>query len=388
MTRKQNKESDVTTHNKFKQASLFSAGALALAIAGASQAYEIQAGDTTANIYGYAKLDLIYDVDVELGNTVNRNNILLDDQAAPEGHTTLHAYQSRLGFTTATPAGGSELKTTIEGDFFGGGGGSFRLRHAFGEWNGLLAGQTWTNFGGFLGMNPTIDFTPQPGLGNAGRQAQLRYTVDGFSVALEDPDSLGGAPMATGAKTTLPDLTARYQNGVDGFNYAASAVLRRLEYDTTGTTDMKDSTFGWGLALEASARLAEGVTLRGSLTHGDGIGGYLEGNPAAPAYFDPNTGDLETIRATGGTLGITAAAGPGDITLGYGVARASLSDAQAAGAVAADDNKQFEAIHLNYLWSPIRNVTYGIEAGYHTREVVDGRDGDALRLQGMVQYNF
>ncbi len=379
----------MNNQKKFRLIGLCSVSALVLAIQGTAQAYSLEVGDTAADIYGYAKLDLIYDVDADLGNSVNRNAILLDDQAGPEGHTTLHAYQSRLGFTTSTPAGGSDLKTMIEGDFFGGGGGSFRLRHAYGEWNGLLGGQTWSNFGGFLGMNPTIDFTPQPGLGNAGRQAQLRYTVEGFSVSLEDPENLGGSPLADATKSQLPDLTLRYQGGVDGFNYGASAVLRRLQYDTTGTTDSgKDSAFGWGLALEASAQVAEGVTLRGSLTHGDGIGGYLEGTPAAPAYLDPATGELETISATGGTLGITAAAGPGKVTLGYGVARADLDEAVAAGAVADSANEKFQAVHLNYIWSPIQNVTYGIEAGYHSRQVVDGRDGDALRLQGMVMYSF
>ncbi|MFB9146840.1 hypothetical protein ACFFU2_09945 [Halomonas alkalicola] len=76
------------------------------------------------------------------------------------------------------------------------------------------------------------------------------------------------------------------------------------------------------------------------------------------------------------------------MTLGYGIARADLDDAEAAGAATANSNKQFEAVHLNYIWSPIRNVTYGVEVGYHTREVQDGRDGDAVRVQGMVQYNF
>ncbi|MBH8582017.1 hypothetical protein I7V36_18100, partial [Halomonas pacifica] len=144
-------------------------------------------------------------------------------------------------------------------------------------------------------------------------------------------------PLADATKSQLPDLTLRYQGGIDGVNYGASAVLRHLEYDTTGTTDSgKDSAFGWGLNLEASAQVAEGITLRGSLTHGDGIGGYLEGTPAAPAYRDPASGELETISATGGTLGITAAAGPGNVTLGYGVAQADLDEAVAAGALAGD----------------------------------------------------
>lgn len=388
-------------HKKFRLLNILSISILGLSAQGGVQAYSLDAGDTHANIYGYVKLDVIHDLDADLGNAVNRSKIRLDNQAGPEGYTTLHAFQSRFGFTTATPAGGSELKTRVEGDFFGGGGGSFRLRHAYGEWNGLLAGQTWTNFGSTLGMTPIIDFAPQPGIGNSGRQAQLRYTRGGLSMALETPEELGGSVAgsfnadngtyntADGQKSQLPDLTLRYQNGYGIFDYAASAVLQHLEYDTTGTSDMSDSAVGWGVALETQARINDNLTLRGSVTHGDGIGGYLERNPSAPAYIDPTTGRLETIRATGGTAGISLAAGDGDINLGYGLAKADLDDASAAGVASIDQaNRELQSLYLNYIWSPVRNVTYGVEIGHHRREVQGGDSGEATRLQGMVKYNF
>ncbi len=371
-----------------KTASLFTASALALAVAGAAQAYTIEAGDTTANVYGYAKLDMIYDVDADLGNAVGHGNIRLDGQPGSDGHTTIHAYQSRLGFTTATPAGGSELKTMIEGDFFGANN-NFRLRHAYGEWSGILAGQTWTNFGGFLGMTPTIDFTGQVGQANIGRQAQLRYTVDGFSVALEEPTAIGGA-VAAGedgeSKNSLPHLTLRYQGGVGDFNYAASGVVREVEYYNSAQDSDKSST-GWGLNLEASAAVAEGVTLRGSVTHGDGLGSYMYGSPSGPGYVNAD-GGVSKVRGTGGTAGISVAAGDGNVNLGYGIATVDLDDAVDEGAFAATANEKFESIYLNYIWSPINNVSYGIEAGYHSRKQVDGDTGDAVRLQGMVMYNF
>ncbi|OXS15734.1 hypothetical protein CGX12_07515 [Zobellella denitrificans] len=360
------------------------------ALSATAGAFEWQIGDTRASVYGYAKLDIIHDVDANLGNTVNRGNIRLDGENGPEGHSTLHAYQSRLGVSSLTATEQGEVKAVLEGDFFGNGGGHFRLRHAYGEWNGITAGQTWTNFGGFLGMNPTIDFTPQPGQGNAARQAQLRYSQGGFSAALEDPGSLGGkvnlaAPDSV--KHPLPDLTLRYQGKVGGLDFGTSAVLRQLEYYQSGSNGDRNA-FGWGLNLEAAYRPVPGLVLRGALTHGDGIGGYLEGSPAAPGYVDPLTGKLETIKASGATAGVSLAAGLGDITLGYGVARTDLDDAVAAGALAGDANKKFEAWHLNYIWSPLASVSYGIETSYHRRQVQDGREGDALRLQGMVMYRF
>lgn len=375
----------VRQHNKLKTASVISASALALAVSAASHAFEIQAGDTTANIYGFAKLDLIYDVDDDLGNAVNRNAIRLDGEPGSDGHTTMHANQSRFGIRTSTPSGGSNLNTMIEGDFYGGGGGQFRLRHAYGEWNGILAGQTSTNFGGFLGMTPTIDFNGQPGQANVGRQAQLRYTVDGFSVALEDPSSIGG--NLPNGKSRLPDLTLRYQHSAGDFNMAASGMLRQVEYYDVADDSDRSST-GWGINLEASAKVAPTVTLRGAITHGDGIGGYLYLNPqATPGYIDAD-GSVETYKATGGSAGISVAAGQGNVNLAYGISRVDLDDAVEAGALPETANERFEGVFLNYIWSPIRNVSYGIEAGYHSRKQANGDSGDAVRLQGMVMYTF
>ncbi|WP_111412485.1 DcaP family trimeric outer membrane transporter [Billgrantia lactosivorans] len=374
----------MTFHKNLKKTAIFSASALALAVASAANAFEFEAGDTTVSVYGYAKLDVIYDVDNEIGEkSVARGDIALDGEETSDGHTNLHAAESRIGFSTSTPVSGSTLKTTIEGDFYGGTANApeFRLRHAFGEWNGILAGQTWTNFGSFLAGTPTIDFTGIGGRAVLDRQAQLRYTTGGFSMAIEDPDKLGGSPVNDDAKNQLPDLTARYQGNAGNFSYSVSGLLRRLEYDTVGGSD--DTATGWGMGFDASLAVSDALTLRGGIAHGDGIGGYLHGNPAAPAIVDAD-GNLETIEATGGTVGASLNVGPGAINLAYTLIDPDLDESNAT----ADDNAQFEDVWLNYIWSPGNRISYGIEASWHSREVVDGRDGDAMRLQGMVKYDF
>lgn len=393
----------MTSHASLKCASCLSTGALAMAIAGAAHAVDIELGDTTASLYGFAKLDMIYDVDNELGDLTARPRILIDGQQGSDGHTTLHAYQSRLGFRTATPAGGSRLVTRVEVDWFDNApeGGDLRLRHAYGSWNGVLAGKTWTNFGSRLGKTPTIDLAPQPGQSKIGRKAQLRYSWGQWHLALENPDAddyrdgvaasfhpqRGIYQEAEDTKTGLPDLTLRYQNRAAGVNYSASAMLRQLEVESDDGLPIDDSATGWGLNLAARYRASDRLILRGALTYGDGIGEYLQNNPSAPGYL--SQGEVETITAWGANVGMSLATGPGAINLGYGISQADLDDAREAGVTGvAGANERFEALHLNYVWSPIERVSYGVEAGYHTREVVDGRDGDALRLQGMVKYRF
>ncbi|MBF7053258.1 hypothetical protein IOC61_07955 [Halomonas sp. KAO] len=383
-----------------KHATLLAGGTLALAIASASHAVDFEVGDTTASVYGYAKLDMIYDVDNELGDLAARPRILIDGQEGSDGHTTMHAYQSRLGFKTATPMGGSKLTTMVEVDWFDNApeSGDLRLRHAFGSWNGITAGKTWTNFGSLLGKTPTIDLAPQPGQSKVGRKAQLRYSWANWHIALENPDpedyrdgvaanfnpKRGVYIEHKDAKTGLPDLTLRYQNQAAGLHYSAAAMVRQLEVDGEG---MDDTAAGYGLNLAARYPASDTLTLRGALTWGDGIGEYMQNNPSAPGYW--NGSNIETIEAWGANIGMSLTAGPGAINLGYGISQADLDDARDAGIAGVEGaNEQFAAVHLNYIWSPIQHVSYGIEAAYHTREVVDGRDGDALRLQGMVKYSF
>lgn len=388
----------MTAPIRLKHATLLAGSTLALAIASASHAVDFEVGDTKASVYGYAKLDMIYDVDNELGDLAARPRILIDGQEGSDGHTTMHAYESRLGFKTATPMGGSNLTTMVEVDWFNNApeGGDLRLRHAFGSWNGILAGKTWTNFGSLLGKTPTIDLAPQPGQSKVGRKAQLRYSFDNWHIALEnpDPDDYADGVAASNpsakknvlgdAKSALPDLTLRYQNQAAGLHYSAAAMVRQLEVDGEG---MDDTATGYGLNLAARYPATEALTLRGALTWGDGIGEYMQNNPSAPGYWDGDS--IETVEAWGANVGMSLAAGPGAINLGYGISKADLDDAYANGFATGDGaNEQFEAVHLNYIWSPIQRVSYGIEAAYHTREVVDGRDGDAVRLQGMVKYSF
>ncbi|WP_148861080.1 DcaP family trimeric outer membrane transporter [Marinobacter fonticola] len=374
-----------------------SISALALAVASSASALELNVADTKAQLYGYGKLDFIYDVDADLGPLVTHSKIRLDGADGPDGHTNLQAIQSRLGVKTATDTAMGEVKTVIEGDFYGNGGGSFRLRHAYGEWNGLLAGQTWSNFGNFLGTTPTIDFLGQVGQTVIARQTQLRYTTGGLSVALEDPGTLGGsaallpiagnpAPDAT-IENNLPDLTAQYKMTAGAVSLAVSGVARQLSIYNAGNDD-EESTFGYGAGLSAKIALSEGLSIQGSMVYGDGIGGYLYGNPGAPAYYDSASGDVEAVTAYGGTLGLSADMGPGSFNLGYGLAQADWDDAEDAGMDLSSQNEQFSSIYANYIWSPIGGVTYGIEAGLHSRETVSGDDGDAVRIQGMAQYSF
>ncbi len=373
-----------------------SALACVMGALGASQvsAVGFEAGNTKVNIYGFAKLNMIYDVDNRLGTFATLGAIDLDSTDSATGHTQFDASHSRLGVKTETETDLGNITSVIEGDFnTAGGAGPFRLRHAYLQFNGIMAGQNWTNFGSFVGNTPTLDHLSQPGQGAILRQPQLRYTTGGLSVAFEQGGTWRGGVSGSAnpaispvAKEGLPDLTLRYQTALGSAKIGASAVVRQLEYSDQTSND-EESSVGWGVNLEATAPLTDILTVRGSLTTGDGMGGYQYVNPAAPAYVDAS-GDVETIESIGGTLGLSAKAGVGTLNLGYGISTADIDDAVRDGALTADANDTFESIYLNYMWSPVQGIRYGVETGLHSRETQAGEKGDAMRIHAQVMYNF
>lgn len=391
-----------------KATAVGSVSALALAAAGSAHALSTDVGDTELTLQGYAKLDFMYDVNADLGNSVTHNNLKNDDV---EGHTTMHAYQSRIGFGTATPMDmGGDLETYIEGDFYGAGGGELRLRHAYGSWNGILAGQTWSNFNTFVGTPPTLDFTGAPGQPSQSRQAQIRYTVNNFSIAIEDPEgftdydervvNFEGDDDETEtdvATDSLPHLTARYESSAGPVSFSVGGVLRQLEVDDGAapdpTVDADDTATGFGAFGAISSEVAPGTTIRGAITGGEGIGRYNYVNPQGPAYLDDN-GELETITTYGGTVSVTQAIGPGALTVAYAYAHSDMDDAvDDVTAIEGDVAESNESAFVNYIWSPVDRVSYGVEAGWHRQSYQDDLengddDSDGVRLQASVQYSF
>ena len=374
-----------------KNVALGSASALALAAAGTASAVEFQAGNSSVNVYGYAQLDVIYDVDDNLGST-SAQSMTAPNDSDNTGHFAMDATTSRLGVETRTPASmGGDVRTVIEGDFFGG---SLRLRRAFGEWNGILAGQEWSNFVTFIGTSPTLSFTGTVGYPRGARNSQLRYTVDNFSIAIE---SVGQGDFFTGgddgaelglAKRSLPDLTLRYQDTSGPVNFAMGAVIRQLEWDDGD--DNSETALGFGLMGAASMEIVPGTTLRGTISGGPGIGSYLYVQPAGASYTDNTSdNDIEPITAYGGTIGITQALGMGNLTLAYATTIADIDDAvDDANGVDEDANERFQQVYLNYIWSPVDRVMYGVELSWNDRETQAGDSFDAVRLQGSVRYSF
>ena len=188
-------------------------------------------------------------------------------------HVRLHARQSRFRIKSKSDTAVGQVRTLIEGDFEGAGGNelfsnstSFRLRHAWGEWDitpntTIGIGQTWSNFMNLFAYPDTVDFFGPAGASFA-RQGQVRLTYTSgpilFAIAVENPETDSSVqhaghfapanmttvaalasvavnqPASTVVKptTTIPDFTARLQyDAPGGHKFQVSGVLRNLRVD-------------------------------------------------------------------------------------------------------------------------------------------------------------
>jgi hypothetical protein len=271
-----------------------------------------------------------------------------------------------------------------------------------------MMGRYWSNYNSFVGNTSQLEFDGVPG--NAGyqfRTAQVRYTTGPLSVSLEQPSTRIAQEMLiekrdeTGAvlavnepgsgpvKTTMPAVTARFDNSMGGLSYSAAAIVRQIAYDI-GTAD--DSAMGYGAFVAGNLALSDTFSVQGAINVSEGANGYLwrSGNNyyGPDAYIDGN-GDLETISGYGATLGVTMKTGTGSsVNVVYGMAKLDLDDAVADNAIAASDHESNSMAAVNYQWTPVKNVDLGVQYAYHMVDTIGGDDGDASRIHFAAQYNF
>src|SRR5580765_878609 len=143
--------------------------------------------------------------------------------------TNISARASRLNIEFRTPGGKEELRAFFEGDF-NGAGNAFRLRHAYAQYRGFIAGQTWSTFSDPAVEVEDLDFE---GISseNVIRQPLLRYwwspkPSTRLAVAAETPS----VSITGGSGVNLfPDVIARgFFGRAEGEHIQIAGVLRQI----------------------------------------------------------------------------------------------------------------------------------------------------------------
>ncbi|NMT62226.1 DcaP family trimeric outer membrane transporter [Marinobacter orientalis] len=379
--------------NKLRMAVRATAAAAVMGVASQAGAVNLNVGDDIdASLYGYARLNMSYDIDGDRAVSTRAGSFTPANEDVT-GHFGADVQQTRVGFKAKHASG---VAITVEGDFRGSGSGpgSLRMRHAYGEYNGWMMGRNWSNYLSFVGNTPTLDFDSLAGTaGSQDRAEQIRYTTGPMSFSLEDPSAQGildpDQPVLGGdRRVSAPAFTARLQDSADALSYSAAVLASQVTVDD-GTND--DSAIGFAAFGAAKFKLSDMFSVQGAINFTDGANGYLW--RSGSNYYGPSAyveGDsLETITGYGGSLGVSMALGGGrSINLGYGMTTLDLDDAFDAGAVSNTTPETNQNVLLNYMWTPVQNVMLGVEYGYLDQETYGGESTDANRVMFAAQYSF
>lgn len=377
---------------------------------------QTEIGETTLTFSGYVKLDAIHNFDEDAGDLLFPQSVPVDGastgsdaQGSADGQTHFHARETRLALTSEHPmAFGGSAKAHVEVDFFGSPGGEIfqnsnepRVRHAFFDWNGILAGQTWSNFMPLVALPQTLDFHGPAGYVFV-RQSQVRYTMDvtagvNLAFALENPESSiagqVGEPDSFGdidGVDRMPDLSVQLSGTRAGLGYAVSGVVTRPEVDDG---EFDDSTMGYGLMAAVSHTATGGTRVGANLGYVEGANRYIlgtGGSVGAPNNFSnaylTEDGELETFSEVAAMAFVERPLSEQWVTnvvLGH-VNTDTDSQTEAAG---VDQTESF-SVHGNLQYQPSERLMYGAELQWAERTLENANDNNLTRLQLSARYSF
>jgi uncharacterized coiled-coil protein SlyX len=326
-----------------------------------------------------------------------------DDAAGKGPRTNFSANTSRFSFEMRTPTGAGQLRTYIEGDFYGSNFAdqnvNFRLRQAYAQFHGVLAGQTWSTFSDPAASPLDMDFE---GINseNVVRQPQIRYTHQvrddlTVAVAAETP-----AVSITGGQgvNQIPDLVGRtvWKFRETG-QLQAAVVLRQIRGELDAPLTGTGSCFAWGGTLSGIVPIRRsGLSDRFvfQLNFGEGIGRYindLNSLGGQDAAFDPVNGNLYALPAAGIYLDYEHTWKEWTVTRKMNLRSAVIYS------FVAVDNLDFQtgvAYHQtsrltgSLVFSPIERIDVGVEYLYGTRENKDGQKASADQIQVVGIFRF
>ena len=366
---------------------------------------------TTAEIYGFAMLDIGHDFKQINPNWFDTMRVTrlpsVRDEFGRDNNTFASVRQSRLGVRTSTPTVLGDLKTTFEFELFGTGVDegqtTFRLRHAYGEIGKLGAGQTWSPF-----MDPDVFPNSLEYWGPTGmvffRNVQVRWMPligdKSLTIALERPGASGDAGVYANRvelqnikpRFPLPDFSAAYKLTQKWGYVRAAGMLRLIKYDDVleDRFDLSGDATGWGINLSSNLKAGAKDVVRLQLVFGEGIQNYMNDSPIDVGVANNPSNPVTPV--VGKPIPIVAIVAFVDhtwneeltSTVGYSWQDNDNTDAQSP--------SDFRTGHYalgNVLYALAPNVIVGGELQWGRREnFSDGFHSDGFKLQFSFKYNF
>jgi hypothetical protein len=367
--------------------------------------------DLSFQIYGFAQTDLNYDtnrMDPAWDDAFRSSKIpTVEGTFGSDGQTSFSVKQSRFGVQGNVDTGENigPLNFRFEFDLFGtgvdAGQTTFRLRHIYGQWGPILAGQTNTVFMDGDTFPNTIEYWGPTGMVFY-RNVQIRGTwrtgPHTFAVALERPGNdvdagnIRQLDPALGSNIRndeeLPDLTAHWRMTGSWGHVQLAGILRQVGFDTIGTpgNEPEGHETGWGINASGHLNFFMRDKILGSVVYGEGIASYMNdgGMDLAPEQRSATALGPKAVPLLGIMIYLDHYwSDRWSSSIGYSFTQVDNTNFQAPDAYHKGDYAS-----VNLLYTPSSRILIGGELIWGQRTDNDGATGDDFRIQFSVKYSF
>lgn len=347
--------------------------------------------NASVRIGGFIKLLGLYDFDNLGADTGVFNRTIPLDSSEKDGTNQLRflAQGSRLNLDVRRNTDRFPIRTFIEGDFLSDGnelGSSFqfRLRHAVVQFGDFSLGQWWTSFADIKALPEQSGVLPvgapsirQPGI-QWSNKTDAGWT---YGLALENPEGDLTGPSDNFASESVPDLIAHVQLERPWGHMRVSGILRQL-------ASIDDEAFVSGINLSGriplrflgdrdniafQVQVGQGITRYQPTLIGAGLDGIIDTNRT-----------LDPINSVSGYVAYQhwwSNLVRSNFIFGF----VNL-DLPSSAESDTFDNGLYA--NINLFWTPIEDITFGVDLIYADQETFSGESGSGLRFETNARYNF
>jgi hypothetical protein len=295
--------------------------------------------------------------------------------------------QTRLGFEVTRRTEKGNVFIRLETDFAGANG--LRIRHAYGQINRILLGQTWSLFSHINALPSTVDFAGPTGSIHA-RTPQIRYSAPklfgetNFAFALEylPPDLKIPDSLQIEAFQLIPNITVRADRSFSWGSAQVSGILPVLSGRYNNELVLIP---GWGISASCVINswnkgkwYLEGVS-------GKAISKYfndLAGN-GFDIQFPPNGGNTSPF-----TYGFYATYEHRWLPMLYSNVTYGMNSLEQESFTPDNIYSKGYTYRVNTFWDITDGAKAGGEVIWGTRENKEGTIGNAIRFNLLFYYDF
>jgi hypothetical protein len=297
-----------------------------------------------------------------------------------------------LGFEITRRLDKKNVFIRLETDF-NGVQGQFRIRHAYGQVDNFLVGQTWSLFSNVSSFPTMVNFDGPTGSVSL-RTPQIRYSGDAkrgfnwaFALEYSTPDLIATDFDTSGISTfrLIPDFTSRIIWDGNFGVVQLSAVINAISNKDPNSE--VTNTFGYGGSLSGTVNIQGKNELLYQFTYGKSISHFIStfGGTGNDALFNPETKEFETLLSFGGFLSIGLDWNRIDFTTHFSIGYAQLSNKD----FQPDDSyRNSLSLSLDSFWNLAEGARIGVEVMYGQRWDKGGDTGQATRISSLFYYDF